>query len=59
MDTLKGFVAYSSNPLSTGETIEEAINVINTSNFLNLTSWKNLDNSGRYIITYNWLYSLH
>ena len=50
MDVLQGFVAYSSDPPSIGETIEEAIKIINKSNDVKLVSWKNLENSGRYVI---------
>lgn len=50
MGVLQGFVAYSSDPPSIGETIEEAIKVINKSNDVKLVSWKSLENSGRYVI---------
>lgn len=45
-----GFFAYSSNPKTSGESIEEAIVKINSQNITEITSWKNLTVSGRLII---------
>ncbi len=46
----KGFFAYSNEPESVGETIENAILKINEIGKLNLKSWKRMDISGKLII---------
>jgi hypothetical protein len=47
----KGFFAYGSNPSSSGECIEEAIEIINNSGEVDLGSWKKLKISGKIIIS--------
>ncbi len=46
----KGFFAYGSQYSSSGECIEEAIEIINNSGEVKITSWIQLRNSGRFII---------
>jgi len=47
----KGFFAYGSTPTSSGECIEEAIKIINSSHEVELSSWKQLKISGKYLIS--------
>lgn len=45
-----GFFAYSSQPPSVGESIEEAIGIINSSDIASLKSWKSYTVNGKLII---------
>ena len=45
-----GFFAYSNQPKSSGESIEGAINLINTSGIAHLKSWKDYTVNGKLII---------
>ena len=45
-----GFFAYSSKPKSVGESIEEAIELINSSGIASLRSWKNYSVNGKLVI---------
>ena len=47
---LKGFFAYGSQILSSAECIEEAIIAINKSDDVEIISWLQLNNSGRFIV---------
>ncbi len=47
----KGFFAYGSYPKSSGECIEEAIELINRSDEVDIESWKKLRISGKLIIS--------
>jgi len=46
-----GFFAYGSHPASSGECIEEAIKIINVTHEVQLSSWKQLNISGKYLIS--------
>lgn len=46
-----GFFAYSSEPKSAGECIEEAIIELNKTDDVNILSWKKLKNNGKLIIS--------
>ncbi|WP_342089446.1 P-loop ATPase, Sll1717 family [Dyadobacter sp. OTU695] len=46
----QGFFAYSSQPSSSGEAIEEAVREINKGNLATITTWRGLRISGRIII---------
>ena len=45
-----GFFAYSGQPRSVGESIEESIEIINGSNIASLTSWKSYTVDGKLVI---------
>jgi len=46
----KIFIAYSNDPPSIGESIEEAAYQINESDMYTVTTWKDLSISGHFII---------
>jgi len=46
---ISGFYAYASSPAEIGQTIEEAVNIVNSNDTLIVETWKALDIAGHFI----------
>ena len=43
-----GFYAYAANPVEIGQTIEQAVSIVNINSELSVNTWKSLDIPGHF-----------